>query len=85
MTHSFEHTQNRRYYEQLICVLRWLQNNSVSLGEGIGWSYSVDLPMQGVEAPGIQALHRALLYRRSCERASSKDPIHGKIWRIGRG
>ncbi len=48
---AFIRTQDTRYYEQMICVLHWLQKNSVTLGQGIGWAYSVDMPVFGLKAP----------------------------------
>jgi D-glucuronyl C5-epimerase-like protein len=64
---AFIRTHDRRYYEQMIRVLRWLESNKVPLGEGVGWSYDLDLPSQNLKAPWhssiVQGFALSLLVR----------------------
>lgn len=54
---AFIRTHDKRYLEQMMdCVLPWLENHCVPLGEGIGWPSRVDLPAFGLKAPWVSAI-----------------------------
>ena len=52
----FIRTHNERYYQQLMCVLRWLEKHSVPLGAGIGWPHEVDMPVYRLKAPWFSGI-----------------------------
>jgi hypothetical protein len=57
----FIRTHDERYRKQMMgCVLMWLENHSVSLGDGIGWPTLVDLPAFGLKAPWFSAIVQGL-------------------------
>jgi heparosan-N-sulfate-glucuronate 5-epimerase len=53
---AFLATGKEHYHQQLICTLRWLEDHSVPLGEGIGWPDEADKPVYGLKAPWFSAI-----------------------------
>jgi hypothetical protein len=54
---AFIRTRDERYRRQMMeCVLPWLENHCVVLGEGIGWPTSEDLPAFGLKAPWFSGI-----------------------------
>ena len=51
---AFLRTGNQRYYRQMMCALRWLENHCVPLGEGIGWTN--DISESGLKAPWFSGM-----------------------------
>src|SRR5262249_41825713 len=41
---AFLNTGDKRYWQQMMTVLQWLENHSVPLGNGVGWPNPEDLP-----------------------------------------
>jgi D-glucuronyl C5-epimerase-like protein len=53
----FTRTGDDRYRVQMMeCVVPWLENHCVTLGEGIGWPTQEDLPAFGLKAPWFSAI-----------------------------
>lgn len=53
-------TGEERYQQQFHCVLGWLENHRVPLGDGIGWSHHVDMPVFGLKAPWFSGMVQGL-------------------------
>jgi hypothetical protein len=79
-------TGHKRYQQQMMRALHWLENHCVPLGDGIGWPNREDLPVYALKTPWfsgvVQGFALSLLVRGS--QLDSKGPwrdIARQTWR----
>jgi len=82
---AFLASQEQLYKSQMMHALRWFEDHSVSLGEGVGWPNEQDLPVYGLRAPWFSGLAQAFalsLFVRAyqLDRAGPWSTLARKAW-----